>query len=113
MKIVFSVGTTRYTVESEAKKQSIIDYCAKITKRTGRTTHKRVSGQFSDSPVYPSFYDGVSVREYVRVYERLNAPRFHGKFSTEHGTIYPDLSDNPQYSIDDTVTVEHCEEVAE
>ena len=111
MKIVFDVGTTRYTVESEAKKQSIIDYCAKITKRTGRSTHKRVSGQFSDSPVYPSFYDGVSVREYVRVYERLNAPRFHGKYSAEHGTIYPNLSDDPQYLIDDTVTVEHCEEV--
>ena len=113
MKIVFNVGTTRYTVESEARKQSIIDYCSKITKRTGRTTHKRVSGQFSDSPVYPSFYDGVSVREYVRVYERLNAPRFHGKYSTEYGTIYPNLSDNPQYSIDDVVIVEHCEGVAE
>ena len=114
MKIVFNVGTTRYTVESEAKKQLIIDYCAKITKRTGRTgrtTHKRYSGQFLDSPVYPAFHDGISVREYVRVYERLNAPRFHGKFSTEYGTIYPDLSDNPQYSIDDTVTVEHCEGV--
>ena len=113
MKIVFNIGTTRYTVESEAKKQSIIDYCAKITKRTGRTTHKRVSGQFSDSPVYPSFYDGVSVREYVRVYERLNSPRFHGKYSTDHGTIYTDLSDNPQYSFDDVVIVEHCEEVTE
>ena len=111
MKIVFNVGTTRYTVESEAKKQSIIDYCAKITKRTGRSTHKRVSGQFSDSPVYPSFYDGVSVREYVRVYERLNAPRFHGKYSTEYETIYPNLSYNPQFTFDDTVTVEHCEEV--
>ena len=113
MKIVFNIGTTRYKVESEARKQSIIDYCAKITKRTGRSTHKRVLGQFSDSPVYPSFYDGVSVREYVRVYERLNAPRFHGKYSTEYGTIYPNLSDNPQYLIDDTVTVEHCEEVTE
>jgi len=113
MKIVFNIGTTRYTVESEAKKQSIIDYCAKITKRTGRSTHKRHSGQFSDSPIYPSFYDGVSVCEYVREYERLNEPRFHGKYSTEHGTIYPNLSDNPQYLIDDTVTVEHCEEVTE
>ena len=113
MKIVFNIGTTRYTVESEAKKQSIIDYCAKITKRTGRSTHKRVSGQFSDSPVYPSFYDGVSVLDYVRVYERLNAPRFHGKYSTERGTIYPTLSDNPQYTFDDAVTVEHCEGVAE
>ena len=111
MKIVFNIGTTRYTVESEAKKQLIIDYCSKITKRTGRTTHKRVSGQFSDSPVYPSFYDGLSVREYVCVYERLNAPRFHGKYSTEYGTIYPNLSDNPQYLIDDAVMVEHCEEV--
>ena len=111
MKIVFNIGTTRYTVESEAKKQLIIDYCSKITKRTGRTTHKRVSGQFSDSPVYPSFYDGVSVRKYVREYECLNAPRFHGRYSTETGTIYPELSINPQYSIDDTVTVEHCEEV--
>jgi len=113
MKIVFNIGTTRYTVESEAKKQSIIDYCSKINKRTGRTNHKRYTGQFSDSPVYPSFYDGLSVRDYVRVYERLNAPRFHGKYSTERGTIYTDLSDNPQYLIDDTVTVEHCEEVTE
>jgi len=114
MKTVFNVGTTRYTVESEAKKQSIIDYCAKITKRTGRTTHKRYSGQFNDSPGYPSFHDGVSVREYVRVYERLNASRFfHGKYPTEHGTIYPNLSDNPQYSFDDVVIVEHCEEVTE
>ena len=113
MKIVFNIGTTRYTVESEARKTMIIDYCSKITKRTGRSTHKRYHGQFSDSPAYPSFHDGLSVRDYVRVYERLNAPRFHGKYSTDHGTIYPNLSDNPQYLIDDTVMVEHCEGVAE
>lgn len=111
MKIVFNVGTTRYTVESEAKKQSIIEYCSKITKRTGRSTHKRYSGQFSDLPIYPAFHDGLSVRDYVRVYERLNAPRFYGRYSTEHGTIYPDLSDNPQFTFDDRVTIEHCEEV--
>ena len=113
MQTVFNVGTTRYTVESEARKQSIIDYCSKITKRTGRSTHKRYSGQFSDLPIYPAFHDGISVREYVRVYERLNAPRFHGRYSTEYGTIYTDLSDNPQYSFDDVVTVEHCEGVTE
>lgn len=71
------------------------------------------SGQFSDLPTYPSFYDGVSVHEYVRVYERLNAPRFYGRYSAEHSTIYPELSDNPQYTFDDAVTVEHCEGVVE
>lgn len=109
MKTIFNIGTTRYTVESEAKKQMIIDYCAKITKHTGRTTRKRYSGQFSDLPVYPAFHVGISVRDYVRVYERLNAPRFYGKYSTDYGTMYPDLSDSPQFLIDDTVTVEHCE----
>ena len=113
MKIVFNIGTTRYTVESEAKKQLIIDYCAKITKRTGRATHKRCSGQFCDSPVYPSFYDGVSVREYVRVYERLNAPRFYGKHSTDYRTIYTDLSDNPQYCSDSGEPIESAYGVPE
>ena len=113
MKTVFNVGTTRYTVKSEAKKQLIIDYCAKITKRTGCTTHKRYSGQFSDLPVYPTVHDGVSVRDYVRVYERLNAPRFHGTHSTDYKTTYTELSDNPQYSFDDAVIVEHCEGEAE
>jgi hypothetical protein len=108
--ITFKVKTATFKVQSLEKKALIEQYCAKITRRTGRTTAQK-DPRFSSNPVYPKFSEGSSTAFYVREYERANNHRFSG---TCHGqkleslSLFGALSTNPQFSQDDS----HIEEIA-
>ena len=105
--IKFKVKSTAFTVQSLEKKALIEDYCNKITNRTGRTAHKLDSfaKSISSNPKYLKFTEGMSTCHYVREYEALNAYRFYGSGKT--GSLFDNLSTNPQFSQDDS----HIEEV--
>lgn len=107
MKIQFKVASTAYTVKSPEKQMEIEAYCAKITKRTGRTTHilDGFAKLHSSNPKYVKFYDGMSTAHYVRKYERANAYRFAGSNGTPV-SLFDNLSTNPQSAQDDS----HIEE---
>ena len=104
--ITFKIKSTTFKVETPEKQQAIIDYCNKITKKTGRPSHK-IDGfkRFSSNPKYLKFTEGMSTCHYVREYEALNAYRFYGNGVTN--SLFDNLSTNPQYSQDDS----HIEEV--
>jgi hypothetical protein len=108
--IEFKIESTRYKVETPEKQALVKAYCAKITKRTGRTTHKLDSfaKRHSSNPAYPKFMEGTSTAFYVREYERANAYRFAGSYGEKRGalSLFDNLSTNPQFTQDDS----HIEE---
>jgi hypothetical protein len=76
---IFKVGTTRYKVHSADKKQAVLDYCAKITQRTGRTSHKREPNRgLLPVTVYPS--DTPSTHKYVHAFWETNRVQCHGAY---------------------------------
>lgn len=103
--IEFKIESTKYKVETPEKQSLVKAYCSKITKRTGRTTHKLDSftKRHSSNPVYPCFIEGTSTAFYVRKYERSNAYRFRGNYAEKRGdlSLFDALSTNPQYTQDD------------
>jgi hypothetical protein len=108
--ITFKVKTATFKVKSLQKKALIEQYCAKITRRTGRTTAQK-DPRFSSNPVYPKFSEGSSTAFYVREYERANNHRFSGACygqKLESLSLFDALSTNPQFSQDDS----HIEETA-
>jgi len=106
--IEFKVKSTTFKVATPEKQALVEAYCAKITNRTGRVTHKLDSfaKRHSSNPVYPRFMEGTSTAFYVREYERANAYRFGGMYS-EPSSLFDNLSMNPQYTQDDS----HIEEL--
>ncbi len=110
--IEFKIESTRYKVKTPEKQALVETYCSKITKRTGRATHKLDSfaKQHSSNPFYPRFKEGTSTEFYVREYERINARRFGeqclGK-PTKSFSLFGVLSTNPQFTQNDT----HIEEL--
>lgn len=76
MKIQFKVASTTYTVQSPEKQMAIEAYCAKITRRTGRTSHAADGFKAKHSSTrrdYPAFYAGMTTEDYVSRYAGLNA----------------------------------------
>ena len=110
--IEFKIESTCYKVATPEKQALIEAYCSKITKRTGRVTHKldNFAKRHSSNPVYPRFMEGTSTAFYVREYERGNAYRFGGQSigkDYESRSLFDKLSTNPQFSQDDS----HVEEI--
>jgi len=107
----FKIKSTTFKVKTTEKQAAITDYCAKITKRTGRKTAEK-NPAFSSNPTYPKFYDGMSANHYVREYERINDRRFAGRnlgVECKGQSLFTVLSTNPQFKQDDT----HVEEPIE
>lgn len=81
MKIQFKVASTTYTVQSPEKQMEIEAYCAKITRRTGRTSHAANGFDDKHSSMkrdYPKFNPRVMLTsDYVTAYTALNHKRLH------------------------------------